>query len=239
MKIGIIGYGKMGKAVEKIALERGHEIAWTVSSNESVGEKIKSGNKADAAIEFTLPQFAVDNISTCLDNSLPVVSGTTGWNDQWEAIKSKCIDLNGALLHASNFSLGMNLFFHINKILAAKLNMTDEYLPSMKEIHHIHKLDSPSGTAITLAEQIIENNDAISAWKETTEKVADNVLPIESFREGEVPGTHEINWNAAFDEIKLVHTAKNRNGFALGAVLAAEYIADKEGIFTMADVLNL
>ena len=239
MQIAIIGYGKMGKAVEKIALQRGHHIAWIANNEEELKKILSKPQDADVAVEFTLPEQAPGNLSACLEANLAVVSGTTGWNDQWESIKHKCEALDGSLLHASNFSLGMNIFFHINKILAKKLDKTNAYTPSMKETHHIYKKDSPSGTAITLAEQIIDHTDAITSWKETNEKVDDNTLKIESFREGEVPGTHEINWNAEFDEIKLVHTAKNRNGFALGAVLAAEYIAEKKGIFTMADVLNL
>jgi 4-hydroxy-tetrahydrodipicolinate reductase len=239
MKIGIIGYGKMGQAVEKIAHERRHEVVWIANDLEGISDILAEDHGADVAIEFTQPDNAPKNILACLRSGLPIASGTTGWNEQWDEIKDQCEKLDGSLLHASNFSLGMNLFFHINKILAGKLNGTNEYKPSMKEIHHIHKKDSPSGTAITLAEQIIENNNSISGWEETTEPVADDILPIESFREDEVPGTHEVNWNAAFDEIKLVHTAKNRNGFALGAVMAAEYIFDKKGVFTMSDVLNL
>ncbi len=239
MQIAIIGYGKMGKAVEKIAIQRGHQIAWIANDHEQLKQMLSKPHEACVAIEFSLPAFAPDNITTCLEAHLPVVSGTTGWNDQWESIKHKCVALNGSLLHASNFSLGMNIFFHINKILAAKLNNHPAYKPSMKEIHHIHKKDHPSGTAITLAEQIIEHNDLINSWEETRGEVGNDVLQVESFRKGEVPGTHEINWNADFDEIKLVHTAKNRNGFALGAVLAAEFIAGRKGVFTMSDVLNL
>jgi 4-hydroxy-tetrahydrodipicolinate reductase len=239
MQIAIIGYGKMGKAVEKIAIQRGHQIAWIANDHEQLKQILRKPHEASVAIEFTLPAHAPDNLTACLESGLAVVSGTTGWNDQWKVIKNKCLVLNGSLLHASNFSLGMNIFFYINKILAAKLNNTRAYKPSMKETHHIHKKDHPSGTAITLAEQIIENSDLIHSWKETREAVEDNVLQIESFREGEVPGTHEINWNADFDEIKLVHTAKNRNGFALGAVLAAEFITGRKGVFTMSDVLNL
>jgi len=239
MQIAIIGYGKMGKTVEKIAIERGHQIAWIANDQKQLEEILSKPHEAAVAIEFTLPAFAPDNITICLEAHLPVVSGTTGWNDQWESIKQKCAELNGSLLHASNFSLGMNIFFHINKILAAKLNNTSAYKPSMKETHHIHKKDHPSGTAITLAEQIIEHSDLITTWKETREEVENDVLQIESFREGEIPGTHEINWTADFDEITLVHTAKNRNGFALGAVLAAEFIAGRKGVFTMSDVLNL
>ncbi|MCB0652328.1 MAG: 4-hydroxy-tetrahydrodipicolinate reductase [Saprospiraceae bacterium] len=239
MKIGIIGYGKMGKAVEKIAVERGHQIAWTVNALDALTNILSHPQEADVAIEFTLAVYAPQNINSCLKAGLPVASGTTGWNEEWEEVKNKCIDLNGTLLHASNFSLGMNIFFHINKILAAKLNTTDEYRPSMKETHHLHKKDHPSGTAITLAEQIIEHNHKIKSWEETSDMVEDHVLPIQSFREDEIPGTHEITWDSDFDEIKLVHTAKNRDGFALGAVLAAEFIAAKKGVFTMSDVLNL
>ena len=239
MQIAIIGYGKMGKAVEKVALKRGHQVAWIANDPEELQQILNEPHGASVAIEFTLPDQAPGNISACIKANLPIVSGTTGWNDQLETIQKKCLDQSGSFLHASNFSLGMNIFFYINEILAAKLNDTGAYKPSLKETHHIHKMDHPSGTAITLAEKIIANYDSIHNWEETRDEVENNILQIESFREGEVPGTHEINWNADFDEIKLVHTAKNRNGFALGAVLAAEYISGRKGIFTMSDVLNL
>ena len=240
MQIGIIGYGKMGKAVETVVLERGHQIAWIFKGGD-IAELIKlnAQQKADAAIEFTQAESATSNILACFDMNLPVASGTTGWNDGLSKIKTTCLEKNACLLHASNFSLGMNIFFHINKVLANKLNLIDEYHPSISETHHIQKKDHPSGTAITLAEQIIEKQKNIQHWKETAILTDKNTLAITSHREGEIPGLHEVNWVSSFDEIKLIHSAKNRKGFALGAVVAAEFIADKTGFFNMGDVLGV
>lgn len=244
MQIGIIGYGKMGKAVEAVALERGHQIAWIFKSGDSTKLiKLNAQQKADAAIEFTQAEKparmgAASNILTCFSMNLPVASGTTGWNDGLAKLKATCLEKKACLLHASNFSLGMNIFFHINKILAEKLNHINEYHPSISETHHIHKKDHPSGTAITLAEQIIEKQENIQQWEETRFSGDKNILAITSHREGEIPGLHEVSWMSSFDEIKLMHSAKNRNGFALGAVIAAEFIADKVGVFDMGDVLG-
>lgn len=238
MKIALIGYGKMGKAIEEIALDRDHTVPLKIDIN-TIDQFTKENLKAcDVAIEFTGPHSAVENISKCLDAGIPVVSGSTGWLEQWPLIKAKCEALNGALIYASNFSVGVNLFFELNKKLAALMSTHDEYAVTMEEIHHTQKKDAPSGTAITLAEQVLEFIPRKKKWINEDAKYP-NELSIVSKRIDPAPGTHSIKYSSAIDDIEIIHTAHNRTGFATGAVLAAEFIAGKKGIFTMKDVLNL
>jgi len=239
MKIALFGYGKMGKEIEKIALERGHTISAKISRSYAK-ENLKPGD-ADAVIEFTSPEAAEENIRYCLENKIPVVIGTTGWYDQFDAITEKCRKENGAMLYATNFSLGVNLFFAVNKYLAKLMANHHEYEAGVVEIHHTQKLDAPSGTGISIAEQIIANHPNYTAWKNVKKSQIENdkTLSIESLRLPDVPGTHEVKYESEIDTIEIKHTAHNRKGFALGSVLAAEWIAGKKGIFTMNDVLNL
>ena len=238
MKIALIGYGKMGKTIELIALERGHTVDLKIdidSMDDFTKENLKQCN---VAIEFTGPHSAKENLIKCLDAGIPVVSGSTGWLEAWDEVKNYCKEKNGSLLYASNFSVGVNIFFEVNKKLARLMKGHDEYEISMHEIHHTQKKDAPSGTAITLAEQIIQEIPAKKKWvnNETTDPEA---LFIISKREDPAPGTHSITYSSAVDDIEIIHTAHNRNGFALGAVLAAEYICTKKGIFSMKNVLGL
>ena len=232
MKFALLGYGRMGKAIEQIALERGHEIVCKIDKNLTEGKL----HEADAAINFSIPDAAVDNISSALNQGVPVVCGTTGWLDAYQQVTQIAQERNTAFLYASNFSVGVNLFFKLNKVLAQMMKPHKEYKASMEETHHIHKLDAPSGTAITLAEGIIENSDLID-WK--LDENAKDSLSIQSHREGEVPGTHSIKYESPIDDITIEHKAHNRKGFALGAVIASEWMVGKKGIFNMDDVLNL
>ena len=232
MKLALLGYGRMGKAIEKIALERGHQIVCKLDKDESEGRL----EEADTAINFSVPDAAVENINKALKLSIPVVCGTTGWLDAYDEVTQTAQKNNTAFLYASNFSVGVNLFFKLNKILAKMMDPHKDYKVSMQETHHIHKLDAPSGTAITLAEDIIDNSK-LTQWK--MDKEGPETVSIQSFREGEVPGTHTIKYQSNIDEISIEHKAHNRKGFALGAVIAAEWIANKKGIFKMEDVLNL
>ena len=232
MKFALLGYGKMGKAIEQIALERGHEIVCKIDINLAEGKL----QEADAAINFSIPNAAVDNITSALHQSVPVVCGTTGWLDAFPQVTQTTKENNTAFLYASNFSVGVNLFFKLNKILAQIMHPQKEYSVSMQETHHIHKLDAPSGTAISLAEGIIENSD-LKHWK-MNEGTKDSIT-IQSYRKGEVPGTHNVKYESLIDEITIEHKAYNRIGFAQGAVIAAEWIVGKKGIFKMEDVLNL
>jgi 4-hydroxy-tetrahydrodipicolinate reductase len=232
MKFALLGYGRMGKAIEQIALDRGHQIVCKIDKNLSEGKL----HEADAAINFSIPDAAADNISSALNQRVPVVCGTTGWLDAYQQVTQTALEKNTAFLYASNFSVGVNLFFKLNKFLAQMMHPHKEYRASMEETHHIHKLDAPSGTAITLAEGIIENSDLID-WK--LDEDAKDSLSIQSYREGEVPGTHSIKYKSTIDDITIEHKAHNRKGFALGAVIAAEWIVGKKGIFKMDDVLNL
>lgn len=232
MKFALLGYGKMGKAIEQIALERGHEIVCKIDINLAEG-KLQG---ADAAINFSIPNAAVDNITSALHQAVPVVCGTTGWLDAFPQVTQTAMENNTAFLYASNFSVGVNLFFKLNKILAQIMHPQKEYSVSMQETHHIHKLDAPSGTAISLAEGIIENSD-LKQWK-MNEGTKDSIT-IQSYRKGEVPGIHNVKYESLIDEITIEHKAYNRIGFAQGAVIAAEWIVGKKGIFKMEDVLNL
>ena len=236
MNIAIIGYGKMGKEIEQIAIERGHKVVLKINSQNVVDFNFDNLKKVDAAIEFTNPDLAVNNINVCLSSNTPVVVGTTGWYDKFDDIRESVIENDGSLLYATNCSIGVNLFFKLNKYLAKLMNNHGEYQVSMNEIHHTQKLDAPSGTAITLGEGIVENIESKDLWVKGEAK-AKNQLSITSERIDSVPGTHEVKYSSEIDDIEIKHTAHNRKGFALGAVVAAEYIANKKGIFTMEDVL--
>lgn len=236
MKIALIGYGKMGKVIEKIALDRGHSIVAKFSSQIPVNQdQLKA---ADIAIEFTNPDSVIANIKTCFECHIPVVVGSTGWNDQLVSLSEQCSNANGALLHASNFSLGVNIFFKLNENLAKMMNSLTQYEPKITEIHHVQKLDQPSGTGISLAEGLLTNFNAKSSWiNEPSNNKSE--LEIVSIREPNVPGTHTVSYQSEIDEIEIKHTAHSRDGFALGAVIAAEWLVNKKGVYTMQDVLNL
>lgn len=237
MKIALIGYGKMGHEIEKVALERGHEIVCIIDENEEQKFNSPEFKSADVAIEFTSPKSAVGNYLKAFATNVPVVSGTTGWLERLDEIKSACENDNQTFFYASNFSLGVNIFFALNKHLAKIMNRFPDYDVRMEETHHIHKLDAPSGTAITLAEGILENFDNKTSWK-LNETDNENELKIESFREGEVSGIHSIIYESEADTICITHDAKSRRGFALGAVLAAEFTKDKKGFLGMEDMLK-
>ncbi len=232
MKLALLGYGRMGKEIEKIALERGHEIV--IKSN---GEEDYDITKADVAIDFSIPTSAFNNISNCINNAIPVVSGTTGWLDKYDNAIELCKEKKGAFIYASNFSLGVNIFFALNEKLAAMMNSQNQYNVDLEEIHHTKKLDAPSGTAITLAEGIIDNSTK-QKW-ELDGEVNKGIIPIKAIRTPDVPGTHTVNYNSEVDSVEIKHTAHNRKGFALGAVVAAEWLIGKEGIYSMRDVLNI
>jgi 4-hydroxy-tetrahydrodipicolinate reductase len=238
MKIALIGYGKMGKEIEQIALSRGHEITMTIDIDNYDDLNTISPAKADVAIEFTTPHTAFNNVMKCLSKGVPVVCGSTGWNDKLPDAHKACNENNTSFFWTSNYSLGVNLFFKLNEHLARVMNQFNNYEPSIKEIHHIHKKDAPSGTAITLAEGLLKNFDAKNEWKLFPEK-GKNSLSIEAERTGEVPGTHIIKYDSAVDYIEITHCAKNRQGLAFGAVLAAEFIQNKKGVFGMDDLLKL
>lgn len=235
MKVALIGYGKMGKTIERILLERNHEVVATFGREGIDEEKLK---QADVAIEFTRPEAVFDNLSVCFNNKIPVITGTTGWLAKYDEAVKLCEENQSGFLFASNFSLGVNIFFEINKQLARIMNAYSNYDVQMQEIHHTQKLDAPSGTAITLAEQVIENLTRKEGWT-LEESHGNEQIHIEALREPEVPGTHSITYSSEIDEIEITHTAKNRDGFALGAVLAAEFMNGKTGVYQMKDVLNL
>jgi 4-hydroxy-tetrahydrodipicolinate reductase len=232
MKIALLGYGKMGKVIEKIALERGHEVVLRKNQDASF-EGLKL---ADIAIDFSVPASAVANISECLSNGIPVISGTTGWLANYSEMVALCEAKNGGFIYASNFSLGVNIFFELNEYLAKMMTNLKQYHVSMEEVHHTQKLDAPSGTAITLAEGVIKNSD-YSNW--TLETPISNEIHIEAKRIENVPGTHSVIYDCPVDQIEIKHTAHSREGFALGAVVAAEWLVGKKGVFTMKDVLGL
>ncbi len=234
MNIALIGYGKMGKEIEQILLHRGHTV--TLRSTRSTPFRATDLTGTDVAIEFTEPHSAVDNILKCFEAGVPVVVGTTGWYTRMPEVREACASMNGGLFTASNFSIGVNILFKVNKELARIMSDFEEYTPSMEEIHHTAKRDAPSGTAITLAEGILENYPSRQGWiNESTEDA--HQLGIVSQREGEVPGTHIVRYTSAVDEIQLVHQAYNRKGFALGAVKAAEFMQGKAGVYSMGDLL--
>jgi len=238
MRIALIGYGKMGKEIEKIALGRGHEIVLKIDITNPEDLSIGNLQKADVAIEFTMPSSAVKNYQLCFEAGIPCVSGTTGWLDSRQEVFDTCKKLNGTFFYASNFSLGVNIFFLLNKKLAALMASHNEYAIGMTEIHHTQKLDAPSGTAITLAEGIMENIPSKTSWvNQKTENQAE--LEIISERIGEVPGTHIVKYDSEVDYIEITHCVKSRKGLAFGAVMAAEYAQGKKGILTMNDLLNI
>lgn len=235
MKIALLGYGKMGKEIEAIALQRHHTIILKVDETNSASITKADLQQADVAIEFSTPHTVISNIKKCLDAQLPIVVGTTGWYDSFNDIVTECQQKNGTLFHSTNFSLGVNIFMKVNSYLAELMNKYVNYDVSMEEIHHIHKLDKPSGTAITLANQVLNKIERKKNWSITNTKP--ETLFIKDVREGEVPGTHIIRYTSAVDDIEIMHKAHNRQGFALGAVIAAEYIYNKKGIFTMENLM--
>ena len=237
MKIALIGYGKMGHAIEEIAVERGHTIVSVIDIDNHEDFDSPQFLSADAAIEFSQPQSAFANYRKCFERNIPVVAGTTGWLAHWEELKNLCADGNHTFFYASNYSIGMNIFFALNKYLAKIMNNFPSYNVGIEEIHHIHKLDSPSGTAITLADDILKIIDRKKQWKENEEKTGDD-LPVHSQREGEVPGIHEVIYESDADIIRIQHSAKSRKGLALGAVLAAEFAKGKKGFLSMNDMLD-
>lgn len=232
MNIALFGYGKMGKMIEQIALKRGHDIVARIDLD--TPEIIIS--KADVAIDFSTPEAAFENITYCLQHNVPVISGTTGWLNKYDEVVALCQKQGGAFIYASNFSLGVNLFFELNRYLAGLMASLSNYSVAIEEIHHIHKLDAPSGTAISLAEGIIEKT-RYQAWQ--LDGNGEDTIPVQSKREDEVPGTHTIAYRSDVDSLEIKHTAHNREGFALGAVVAAEWIRGRTGIFNMKDVLHL
>ncbi|SDR66844.1 4-hydroxy-tetrahydrodipicolinate reductase [Christiangramia echinicola] len=234
MNIALLGYGRMGKTIEDIAEKRGHKIVLKVSDD--IENHDLSESNIDVAIDFSIPNAAFKNITTCFKNNIPVVSGTTGWLDDYEKARKICKDENSAFIYASNFSLGVNVFFELNQKLAGMMQGLEDYSVEIEEIHHIQKLDSPSGTAITLAQQILQENSKLKGWQ--LEDADEDEIPIHAKREENVPGTHTVTYDSSIDKIEITHTAKSRQGFALGAVVAAEYLKGKSGIFTMKDVLS-
>ena len=239
MKVALLGYGKMGQLIAKILESKGHEVVLKVdidNRNTVTDEELK---QADVAIEFSMPKVAVDNYKWCFDCGVPVVSGTTGWLERWDEVVEYCKQKNGGFFYASNYSIGVNIFFHLNKQLAKIMSNFKEYGILLEETHHIHKLDAPSGTAITIADGILANHEAYDSWKliegaEAQEKE----LPIVAHRIGEVPGIHKVTYKSGVDEISIEHSAYSREGFAKGAVVAAEFMAGKQGVYSMDDLLK-
>jgi len=238
MKIALLGYGKMGKAIETVAVDRGHEIVLKIDITNLADCTKENLQQADVAIEFTGPHTAYDNICSCIDAGVPVVSGSTGWLNDLKNVQDKCIQKNGALLYASNFSIGVNLFFELNQHLAKLMSHYPFYDVSIEEIHHTEKKDAPSGTAITLAEQILQINHHKKNWVNQPDTLPTE-LAIISKRIDPAPGTHTVKYSSVIDDIEITHTAHNRTGFATGAVLAAEFLQNKIGIFSMKEVLGL
>jgi len=241
MNIAIIGYGKMGKMVESIAVERGHQVILKIDIDNPGDFTQANLGKAQVAIEFSNPKTAFANVTRCIEYGVPVVSGSTGWFDRLGEVKNLCAEHNGSMLCASNFSLGVNIFFEINRQLARVMNRFPDYSVNIEEIHHTQKLDAPSGTAITLAEGAISEISRLSKWRlqQNVETQDFASLPIHAIRRDSVPGTHHVRYSSEIDDIEITHIAHSRKGFALGAVIAAEYIHDKKGIFSMKDVLMI
>ena len=237
MKIALLGYGKMGREVEKIAVEHKHSIGLIIDNENDWSVKADQLRDCDVAIEFSMPAIAIENIRRCFEAGTPIVVGTTGWYDHFQQVSDLCISSNNTLFYASNFSLGVNIFFDINRRLASLLEAYPIYAPAMVEIHHTQKLDAPSGTAITLANGIIASNSRYKKW--TAADPEPHEIPVESIREGNVPGTHTVTWSSDIDKISITHEAKNRRGLAIGALMAAEWVYNRKGIFTMMDMLNL
>ncbi len=247
MKIALLGYGKMGKIIEKIAIDRKHEIVLKIDYDNQHELTAENLQKADAVIEFSTPHTVLGNIEYCFNAGVPIVVGTTGWYNELQQVKQRCEQNNNSLIYASNFSIGVNVFFHVNRVLAKLMNNYPYYDVQVEEIHHTQKMDSPSGTAITIAEGIIENIESKKEWvnaltADGDEAADDNIksdqLLIESFRIDSVPGTHTVIYDSEVDSIEFKHTAHNRNGFALGAVMAAEWIKDKKGLHAVQDMFD-
>jgi len=244
MNIALIGYGKMGRIIERMALERGHQVPLIIDEHNRNDVGVNDLSNVDVAIDFSTPHSAIDNILLCFDADVPVIVGTTGWYDQLSEIKEKCQAGNKSLLYGSNFSIGVNIFFHINRLLAKAMRPYKQYDVQVEEIHHTHKLDSPSGTAITIAEGIIENQDDKTEWVNDLVGEGEEVVPkknqllIESHRIEEVPGTHTVLYSSEVDQLEFKHTAHSRAGFALGAVIAAEWLQDKKGFYTVTDMFD-
>ncbi|KIC91429.1 4-hydroxy-tetrahydrodipicolinate reductase [Flavihumibacter sp. ZG627] len=238
MKIALVGYGKMGKAIEEIALQRGHEIVLKIDVDNASDLNRENIAKADVAIEFTSPHSAFNNIMKLLEYKIPVVCGSTGWLDKLEAVEEYCLQQQGAFLYSSNYSVGVNIFFEVNKLLATLMTNQPAYEVSMTEIHHTEKKDAPSGTAVTLADQVMQQIPRIKKWVNNASNNPEE-LEIISERVDPAPGTHSVLYSSPIDDIEIIHTAHNRTGFATGAILAAEFIFGKKGIYTMKDVLGL
>ena len=238
MQIALIGYGKMGKMIEQIAIERGHSIVLIIDEKNTEAFTAEKVSKADVAIEFTGPASAFDNLKKCIEFGVPVISGSTGWNQHLDEAKHYCLKHNSAMLHASNFSVGVNIFFEINTLLARLMSSQNAYEPMLKEVHHTQKLDAPSGTAVTLAEHILAQLPGKTTWVNTT-STNPTELTIISERTDPAPGTHHVKYSSEVDNIEIIHTAHSRKGFALGAVMAAEFIKGKKGVFSMKEVLGL
>lgn len=239
MKIALLGYGKMGKTIERLARERGHEVVLIVDENNRATCTDDQLKQADVAIEFTTPVVAVDNYNWCFRNHVPVVSGTTGWLERWDEVMMSREQLGGGFFYASNYSIGVNIFFHLNRWLARTMAQFADYKVSVEETHHIHKLDAPSGTAITLAKDILKEHPEYTSWVLDEGKVESGELPVKSKREGEVPGIHTVTYKSVVDEIQIHHSAYSRDGFAQGAVMAAEFLMGKKGVFGMEDLIKI
>ncbi len=239
MKIALIGYGKMGKAIEEIALQKGHSVVLKIDINNSADLTAENLRMADVAIEFTGPHSAFKNMLTCIEYGVPVVSGSTGWLEDWGKVTEFCKAHDGTLIYASNYSIGVNLFFEVNKYLASLMNNYPEYDVMLKEIHHTQKKDAPSGTAITLAEQVLNNLRRKNKWINDSKTTNDDEIVILSERIDPAPGTHHVKYSSAIDDIEIIHTAHNRIGFAGGALKAAEFAIGKKGVFGMKEVLGL
>lgn len=244
MKIALLGYGKMGQIIERFAVERGHEIVLKISIDNLTDFTTENLEKADVAIDFSAPDAAVDNIYKCFEAKLPVVVGTTGWYGKLQEIKNDCLSSNNTLIYGSNFSIGVNLFFHLNKVLAKLMNNYPAYEVQVEEIHHTQKLDAPSGTAMTIAEDIIDMLDRKDEWVNEVvgtpipDSIKTEQLLIESHRIDSIPGTHTVVYSSEVDDIEIKHTAHSRAGFALGAVIAAEWLQNKQGFYNIADIFN-
>lgn len=244
MNIVLLGYGKMGQLIEKFALKRGHEVTLIVDENNRESVRPEDLQDADVAIDFSTPNAALSNIALCFEANLPIVVGTTGWYEHLDEVRANCQSNQQSLLYGSNFSIGVNIFFHVNRLLAKAIAPYKQYDVQVEEIHHIHKLDAPSGTAITIAEGIIENNDSKTSWVNELVGSTEELIPkkdellIESLRIEEVPGTHTVLYSSEVDQIEFKHTAHNRDGFALGAVVAAEWLKGKKGFYQVTDIFD-
>lgn len=244
MNIVLLGYGKMGQLIEKFAVKRGHEVVLIVDEHNRAKITAEDLQAVDVAIDFSTPHAALDNITLCFEADLPIVVGTTGWYDHLQEIQDTCLNEDKSLLYGSNFSIGVNIFFHVNRLLAKAVAPYKQYDVQVEEIHHIHKLDAPSGTAITIAEGIIENNDSKTSWVNELVDGSNQIIPkpdellIESLRIEEVPGTHTVLYSSEVDQIEFKHTAHNRDGFALGAVVSAEWLNGKKGFYQVTDIFD-